>query len=73
MAQSGLKASISDAAVGALCTHTAVEGAYLNVKINCKDFDDKEFVTQALSEANTILDQSGKKKQQILKTVNDHL
>lgn len=73
MAQSGLKASISDAGVGALCSHTAVEGAFLNVKINCKDFDDADFVSKAMNEANTILQQSAEKKEQILKTVNDQL
>jgi len=73
MALSGLKASISDAGVGALCIHTAIEGAYLNVKINCKDFDDSEFVSEALNEAINILEHSEKKKQQILKSVNDQL
>jgi glutamate formiminotransferase/formiminotetrahydrofolate cyclodeaminase len=36
MAETGNPASVSDAAVGALCARTAVMGAYLNVKINAK-------------------------------------
>ncbi|MCA1760527.1 MAG: glutamate formimidoyltransferase, partial [Bacteroidales bacterium] len=34
MAETGNPNSVSDAGVGALCARTAVEGAYLNVKIN---------------------------------------
>ena len=36
--------SVTDAAVGALCARTSVIGAFLNVKINCKDYNDKKFV-----------------------------
>jgi len=36
--------SVTDAAVGALCARTAVHGAYLNVRINCKDFSDSDYV-----------------------------
>ena len=38
MAKNGLEASISDAGVGALAARSAVQGAFLNVKINCKSF-----------------------------------
>ena len=40
MAETGLKASASDAGVGALCARTAVRGAYLNVKINASQLED---------------------------------
>ena len=36
--------SVTDAAVGALCARSSVIGAFLNVKINCKDYNDKKFV-----------------------------
>jgi len=40
MVDSGIPASISDSAVGALCGRTAVMGAYLNVRVNSGDLAD---------------------------------
>ncbi len=37
----GLQNSLSDAGVGALCARTAVDGAGLNVRINCVDLTDE--------------------------------
>ena len=37
MLEIGNPASVTDAGVGALCCLTAVEGAYMNVRINTKD------------------------------------
>jgi len=54
MAASGLKASISDAGVGALCARTGVMGAYMNVKINTADLDDKAFVDDVLTKGAEI-------------------
>ncbi len=70
MAENGIKASASDAAVGALCCHTAVQGALLNVKINCKDFDDKAFVSSTLESANEILEASEKSMKEVLSVVD---
>lgn len=70
MAEKGLKASISDAGVGALCTHAAIEGAWLNVQINCKDFADKGFVEKSLAEARKLAEDSEKHKNKILDAVN---
>lgn len=69
MAETGLSASISDAGVGALCTHAAIEGAYLNVRINCKDFDDKDFVEDRLKKAKAICAKSETAKQKVLDKV----
>jgi glutamate formiminotransferase/formiminotetrahydrofolate cyclodeaminase len=55
MAENGNPNSVSDAGVGALCARTAVEGAALNVRINCSGFDDMEFVTKALAQADEML------------------
>ena len=41
MAEIGNPNSITDAAVGALCARTSVLGAFLNVRINCKDCEDQ--------------------------------
>lgn len=69
MADTGLSASISDAGVGALCTHAAIEGAYLNVRINCKDFDDEGFVKDRLKKAKDICAKSETAKQKVLDKV----
>ena len=42
MLEIGNPASISDTGVGALCCLTAIEGAYMNVRINTKDINDKK-------------------------------
>lgn len=69
MVEKGNPASISDVGVGALCSHTAVHGAYLNVMINCQDLKDAEYVNDRLSKAKTLLDKSSEKHQQILTQV----
>jgi len=73
MARSGNPNSVSDAGVGALCAKTAVEGAYLNVIINCKDLGDKEFVSNITNAAKKLLDDAGSKKNEILTMVNDKI
>lgn len=67
MAKEGNPASVSDAGVGALCAHTSVYGAYLNVIINCKDFDDVAFVSTKMAEADKLLKESESRKDGVLK------
>ena len=54
MLDMGNKPSITDAGVGALCCLTAIEGAYMNVRVNTKDLKDKEFA-QELNTASSAL------------------
>ncbi len=54
MAGIGLPASASDAGVGALSARAAVAGAYLNVRINAKDFPDRAQVAAWLDRAAAI-------------------
>ena len=54
MLDMGNKPSITDAGVGALCCLTAIEGAYMNVRVNTKDLNDKEFAQQ-LNKASSAL------------------
>ena len=54
MAEIGNPNSITDACVAALCARTAVRGAFLNVKINCLDYKDKEFVKKIIDEGKKI-------------------
>ena len=65
MVQNGNPASISDVGVGAMCTHTAIYGAYLNVMINCKDFDEKDYVTEVTNKAQALLLKSNEKKEDL--------
>jgi len=67
MAEIGNPNSVTDAGVGALCARTAVIGAFLNVKINCKDFDDKEFVTDILAKGEVVMSEAIAKETEILK------
>lgn len=71
MAVSGNPASISDVGVGALCTHTAIYGAFMNVMINCKDYDDADYVKQTLAAGEKMLESSRVKSSQISKAVTE--
>lgn len=50
MAEQGNPNSVSDAGVGALCARAAVQGAYLNVRINVKGFADKAYAEKVVRE-----------------------
>ncbi|MBT6439284.1 MAG: cyclodeaminase/cyclohydrolase family protein, partial [Flavobacteriales bacterium] len=54
MAKFGNPNSVTDAGVGALCARTAVLGAFMNVKINAGDLEDKDFVSDILAKGNDI-------------------
>ena len=73
MAENGNKSSVSDAGVGALCLHTAVAGAYLNVKINCKDFEDVAYTTKTLEQAAAIFQKSSEQAANIEKIVAEKI
>ena len=70
MAEIGNKNCISDAGVGALCARAAVEGAFLNVKINVAGFEDKLFSNDALTNAKKLMSSAKEKESKILKIVN---
>lgn len=69
MAEIGNPNSVSDAGVGALCARTAVEGAYLNVKINAAGFDDTEYSNRVLETTDKLLSSAKEKEAAILKIV----
>ena len=66
MVEKGNPNSVTDAAVGGLCARTAAEGAYLNIKINCKGFDDVDFVERVSREGDQILQNLRVKEAQML-------
>ena len=73
MARNGLKSSCSDAGVGALCTRTAIQGAFLNVKTNAIGLEDQEYRTQVLKEAQRIMDKAKAFEEQILQVVHQKM
>ena len=73
MAEIGNPNSVTDAGVGALCARTAVIGAFLNVKINCKDFDDTAFVSDILTKGEALVEKAVAKEAEILKTTHEKI
>ena len=73
MAETGNPNSVSDAGVGALCARTAVEGAFLNVKINASGCDDKQFVKAMLKKAEALSVSAKTKEADILKIVEEKI
>lgn len=70
MVKNGNQNSITDGAVGALCIRTAVEGAYLNVRINAAGLKSKERVEALLTEAAEIMSETKEKVEEISKHVD---
>ena len=70
VAERGMKASASDAGVAALMGRAAVEGAYLNVKINVPSIDDKAWVEDVLARAGAISGKAAVACEEILAVVN---
>lgn len=73
MAEIGNPNSVSDAGVGALAARSAVIGAFLNVKINAKDLDDKGKVAEFISKGEEIVKQTQRLEEEILRIVYSKL
>ena len=73
MAEIGNPNSVSDAGVGALCARSAVMGAFMNVRINAKDYDDKLYVENTLAKGREIEKNTIVLETEILKIVNDKI
>lgn len=73
MADKGMKSSISDVGVGALCARTAVSGAFLNVKINAAGLEDKSFADEIVRKGNEIEQKTNQSVQEILDIVNQKI
>ena len=70
MAETGNPNSVTDAAVGALAATAGVRGAFLNVRINAGDFEDKVFVEKVLKEGAEIEDAAMELEKDILDIAN---
>ncbi len=71
--EKGLKTSITDAGVGAICARSAIMGAYLNILINCKDLDDLKFKSKILEESEKLKNNAFQVESEILSIVNENL
>lgn len=70
MAEFGNQNSVSDAGVGAIAALAGVKGAFLNVKINAGDLDDKTFVENILERARDLMGKAAQKQKEILDIVD---
>ena len=70
MAEKGNPNSVSDAGVGALAARAAVQGAFLNVKINAAGLKDREKAAELVAEAQKIAEAADAEERRILEIVN---
>lgn len=70
MATTGNPASVSDAGVGVLAVNAAIQGAFLNVKINATGLKEKETADKYVREAEAIHIMAEKRLSEILEIVN---
>ena len=73
MAEMGNPNSVSDAGVGVLCALTAVEGAYLNVKINAQGIFDKKFTSELLAKSAEIAQKAKDCRDAVMETVENRI
>ncbi len=73
MANFGNPNSVSDAGVGALCALAAIEGAFLNVKINASGIDDKLFTDNLLQKGEEIARKANEYRNSIIATVDQRI
>ena len=70
MAEKGNPNSVSDAGVGALAARAAVQGAFLNVKINAAGLKDRAKAEALVAEAQKIAEAADAEERRILEIVN---
>jgi len=70
MAKIGNPNSITDAGVGALCARAAVHGAFMNVKVNTADLQDKKFVSKVLKEGKRMARKADALEKEVRKLVD---
>ena len=73
MAEIGNPNSVSDAAVGGLCARAAIHGAFLNVKINSGDLEDKDFVASTLNQAKNMIAAADAAEKEIMQIVHQKM
>ena len=70
MAIKGNPNSITDVGVAMHCVKAAINGAFLNVKINCNDLHDKSFVKNMIKRGKNIIKNTISEEEKILAIVD---
>jgi glutamate formiminotransferase/formiminotetrahydrofolate cyclodeaminase len=73
MVEEGNPNSVTDAAVGALALGACIKGAYLNVKINASEMEDKDFVKEVLLKGCDIDSKAKMEEEAIMKMVDEKI
>ncbi|QQS50415.1 MAG: glutamate formimidoyltransferase [Bacteroidota bacterium] len=73
MAEKGNPNSVTDAGVAALAARSGVLGAFLNVKINAKDYPDKDFVEKVMAEGKQLESKTIQLEKEILELVESKI
>jgi glutamate formiminotransferase / formiminotetrahydrofolate cyclodeaminase len=73
MVEEGNPNSVTDAGVGALALSACIKGAYLNVKINASDIEDKDFVKEVLVKGCDIDSKAKMEEEAIMKMVDEKI
>lgn len=73
MATNGNQNSLSDVGVGAICMKTAVRGAWLNVLINAKGLNDKDWAAEIVAKAKSLLEENHKLCDEIVNDIEAKL
>jgi len=73
MAEIGNPNSVSDAGVGVICALAAVEGAFLNVKINAGGIEDKVFTSDLLKRGEDIAKKAKAERDAIIDIVDKRI
>ena len=73
MVENGNPNSVTDAGVAALCIRTAVMGAFMNVKINAGDLEDKDFGNETLAKGEKLQQEVMDFETEMTKLVNDKI
>jgi len=70
MAIKGNPNSITDVGVAMHCVKAAINGAFLNVKINCNELNDKSFVRNIIKSGKNIISYTNSEEKKILAIVD---
>jgi glutamate formiminotransferase/formiminotetrahydrofolate cyclodeaminase len=73
MVETGNPNSVTDAGVGALCARAAVQGAFLNVKVNVSGLDDRAYAEQIVAECAAIAARADEEEAQITALVHQKI
>lgn len=71
MVEKGNPNSLSDAGVGALCARSAVLGAFMNVRINTQDYNDKKYAEDMVNRGREIAAKAIALEQEIIKYIDE--